>query len=224
MKLVRTGCVRTPAVWDWTQKPRCASLAVVDAVGTPDASLAVVGAVGTPDESAKESSYFHVHGSHSFVSLAWSFLSPCFGCLCSHVEFVLAWLLHLFYPHVTVSRLLTDVSTKLFQTLQTNYGHWKMKQSQIYLCVFLFITWSGKEISSLRIAAVTIWMIRNRHQQNTVVADITNTWQDFLCEISVARHIWAFGNFSEMSFVDPKAIRFHGVRTTDLITTECLRN
>jgi len=25
---------------------------------------AVVGAVGAPDESAKESSYFHVHGNH----------------------------------------------------------------------------------------------------------------------------------------------------------------
>jgi len=34
---------------------------------------AVVGAVGTPDESAKEGSYFHVHGSHLYVSLAWSF-------------------------------------------------------------------------------------------------------------------------------------------------------
>jgi len=27
----------------------------------------------TPDESAKESSYFHVHGSHLYVSLAWYF-------------------------------------------------------------------------------------------------------------------------------------------------------
>ena len=29
-----------------------------------------------------------------YVSLAWSFPSPCFGRLCSHVEVALAWLLH----------------------------------------------------------------------------------------------------------------------------------
>jgi len=32
-----------------------------------------------PDESAKESSYFHVHGSHLWLSIAWSFPSLCFG-------------------------------------------------------------------------------------------------------------------------------------------------
>ena len=47
-----------------------------------------------PDESAKESSYFYVHGSHLEVALAWSFPSPCFGRLCSHVAVALAWLLH----------------------------------------------------------------------------------------------------------------------------------
>jgi len=33
----------------------------------------------------------------TYVSLVWSFPSPCFGWLCSHVAVVLAWLLH--YPH-----------------------------------------------------------------------------------------------------------------------------
>ena len=47
------------------------------------------------DESAKESSHFHVHGSHFQVSLAWSFPS-CFGRLCSHVAVTLAWLQHHF--------------------------------------------------------------------------------------------------------------------------------
>ena len=48
----------------------------------------------SPDESAKERFYLHVHGSHLLVSLAWSFPSPCFGRLCSHVTVALAWLLH----------------------------------------------------------------------------------------------------------------------------------
>ena len=47
-----------------------------------------------PGESGKESSYFHVHGSHLQVSLAWSFPSPCFGRLCSHAAVARAWLLH----------------------------------------------------------------------------------------------------------------------------------
>ena len=51
---------------------------------------AVVGAFSAPDDSAKESSYFHVHRSHLYVSLAWSFLSPCFGRLCLHVAVALA--------------------------------------------------------------------------------------------------------------------------------------
>jgi len=46
-----------------------------------------------PDESAKASSYFHVHGSHLKVSLAWSFPS-CFDRLCLHVAVALVWLLH----------------------------------------------------------------------------------------------------------------------------------
>jgi len=33
----------------------------------------VIDVNSAPDESAKESSYFHVHGSHLYVSLAWSF-------------------------------------------------------------------------------------------------------------------------------------------------------
>ena len=76
MKHVRPGCVRTPSVWD----PRTS--------GSMDCD--VIDVNSSPDESAKESSYFHVHGSHLQVSLAWSFPSPCFGRLCSHV----AWLLH----------------------------------------------------------------------------------------------------------------------------------
>ena len=43
--------------------------------------------------SAKENSYFHMHGRHFYVSLAWSFPSPCFGRLCLHVVVALAWLL-----------------------------------------------------------------------------------------------------------------------------------
>jgi len=50
LKHVRPGCVRTPSVWDWSSYVNSA-----------------------PDESAKESSCFHVHGSHLYVSLAWSF-------------------------------------------------------------------------------------------------------------------------------------------------------
>ena len=54
----------------------------------------VIDVDSAPDESAKENSYFHVHGSHLQVSLAWSVPSPCFGRLCSHVAVALAWLLH----------------------------------------------------------------------------------------------------------------------------------
>ena len=68
----------------------------------PETSMAltyvVVGAFSAPDDSAKESSYIHVHGSHLHVSLAWSFLSPCFGRLCLYVAVSLAWLLHLAQP------------------------------------------------------------------------------------------------------------------------------
>ena len=56
----------------------------------------VIDVNSAPDESAKESFYFHVNGSHLWVSLAWSFSSPCFGRLCSHVVVALAWLLHRF--------------------------------------------------------------------------------------------------------------------------------
>jgi len=47
-----------------------------------------------PDESTKDNSYFHVHGSHLQVLLAWSIPSPCFGRLCSHVVVALWCLLH----------------------------------------------------------------------------------------------------------------------------------
>ena len=53
----------------------------------------VIDVNSAPDESAKEGFYFHVHGSHLYVSLAWSFTS-CFGRLCSRVAVALAWLLH----------------------------------------------------------------------------------------------------------------------------------
>jgi len=55
----------------------------------------VIDVNSAPDESAKESSDFHVHGSHLQMSLAWSFPSPCFGRLCSRVAVVLALLLQL---------------------------------------------------------------------------------------------------------------------------------
>jgi len=50
----------------------------------------VIDVNSSPDQSAKESSYFHVHGSHLYVSKAWSFPSPFFGRLCSHVAVALA--------------------------------------------------------------------------------------------------------------------------------------
>ena len=55
----------------------------------------VIDVNSTPDESAKEYCYFHMHGSHLYLSLAWSFPSPSFGRLCSHVAVALAWLPHL---------------------------------------------------------------------------------------------------------------------------------
>ena len=50
----------------------------------------VIDVNSSPDQSAKESSYFHVHGSHLCVSKAWSFPSPFFGRLCLHVAVALA--------------------------------------------------------------------------------------------------------------------------------------
>jgi len=50
----------------------------------------VINVNSAPDESAKECSYFHVHGSLLQVSLAWSFPSASFGRLCSHVAVALA--------------------------------------------------------------------------------------------------------------------------------------
>ena len=48
-----------------------------------------------PVESAKDNPHFHVHGTHLWVSLAWSFPSPCLARLCSHVVVALAWPLQL---------------------------------------------------------------------------------------------------------------------------------
>ena len=50
----------------------------------------VIDVNSAPDESAEGSSYFHVHGSHLYVSVPWSFPSLCFGHLCSHVAVALA--------------------------------------------------------------------------------------------------------------------------------------
>ena len=49
LKRVRPSCVRTPSVWDRS-------------LGRMDCD--VIDVNSSPDESAKESSYFHVHGSH----------------------------------------------------------------------------------------------------------------------------------------------------------------
>jgi len=76
LKRVRPGCVRTPAVWDWSS------------------NIERIDVNSAPDELAKDSRNFHVYGSHLWLSLAWSFPS-CFGRLCSHVAVALAWLLHL---------------------------------------------------------------------------------------------------------------------------------
>ena len=80
VKHVRPGCDRTPSVWAWTQKPQWNKLRQL--------------LFSTPGDSAKVSSYFHVHGSHLNVSLAWSFFSPSFGRLCLHVAVALAPRLH----------------------------------------------------------------------------------------------------------------------------------
>ena len=81
LKGVRPGWVRTTSVWDWSSS-----------LGK-DGDCDVIDVNSAPDESAKESSYFHVHGSHLQVLLAWSFPSPCVGRLCSHVMVALVWLL-----------------------------------------------------------------------------------------------------------------------------------
>jgi len=73
----------------------------------------VIDVNSAPDESAKESSYFHVHGSHWYVSLSWSFPSPCFGRLCSHVVVTLAWLLHHFPSSKSLDCPLSSVWTIL---------------------------------------------------------------------------------------------------------------
>ena len=52
LKHVRPSCVRTPSVWDWSSN-----------LGK-DGDCDVTDVNSAPDESAKESSYFHVHGSH----------------------------------------------------------------------------------------------------------------------------------------------------------------
>jgi len=57
----------------------------VGLIQEPREGWIVTSSMLTPHQanSAKESSNFHVHGSHIQVSLAWSFPSPCFGRLCS---------------------------------------------------------------------------------------------------------------------------------------------
>jgi len=50
----------------------------------------VVGDVIVPDDSAKESSHFHLHGSHFKESLSLVLLSPCIGRSCFHVAAALA--------------------------------------------------------------------------------------------------------------------------------------
>jgi len=84
----------SPSVWDQSKFAHLQCGIDPRTSGRMDCD--VNGANSAPDESAKESSYFHVHGSHLLVSLAWSFPSPCFGWLCSHVAVALAWLLHHF--------------------------------------------------------------------------------------------------------------------------------
>jgi len=52
LKHVRPGCVRTPSVWDWSLNHG------------KDGDCNMIDFNSAPDESAKESSYFCVHGSH----------------------------------------------------------------------------------------------------------------------------------------------------------------
>ena len=91
VKRVRPGYVRTPSVW-------------IDPWTSVRMDCDVIDVNSTPDESAKEYCYFHMHGSHLYLSLAWSFPSPSFGRLCSHVAVALAWLPHLSKHALTLNQ------------------------------------------------------------------------------------------------------------------------